>query len=134
MPTTYDPGASWRPFQLGFFLTTLRGLVDDQHEDRDVVDLIWFPTGGGKTEAYLLVAAFEIFRRRLVLGEAGGGTAVVSRYTLSLLTADQFKRTASTTAACEYLRRQRSRSGRRADLGRTLGRRGDIAEPLRQGT
>lgn len=111
MPTIYGPGASWRPFQLGFFLTTLRGLVDDQHDDREVVDLIWFPTGGGKTEAYLLVAAFEIFRRRLVLGDAGGGTAVVSRYTLSLLTADQFKRTASTTAACEYLRRQRTDLG-----------------------
>ncbi|RAY10644.1 helicase [Actinomadura craniellae] len=108
MPSAYDPCAAWRPFQLGFFLTTLRGLVDEVHDDRDVVDLIWFPTGGGKTEAYLLVAAFEIFRRRLVLGEAGLGTAVISRYTLSLLTADQFKRTASTTAACEYLRRRRS--------------------------
>ncbi len=111
MPTDYDEGASWRPFQLGFFLTTLRGLVDDEHEDREVVDLIWFPTGGGKTEAYLLVAAFEIFRRRMIFGEAGGGTAVVSRYTLSLLTADQFKRTASTIAACEYVRRRRSDLG-----------------------
>ncbi|WP_285181470.1 helicase-related protein [Rhodococcus sp. MEB032] len=106
MPASYEAGAQWRPFQLGFFLTTLRGLVDDQHEDRETVDLIWFPTGGGKTEAYLLVAAFEIFRRRLCLGGSGLGTAVISRYTLSLLTADQFKRTASTTAACEYLRRR----------------------------
>jgi hypothetical protein len=106
MPATYEAGPQWRPFQLGFFLTTLRGLVDEDHEDRGVVDLIWFPTGGGKTEAYLLVAAFEIFRRRLVLGGTGQGTAVVSRYMLSLLTADQFKRTASTTAACEYLRRR----------------------------
>lgn len=110
LPTTYGfaPGeerAAWRPFQLGFFLTTLRGLVEAQHEDREVVDLIWFPTGGGKTEAYLLVAAFEIFRRRLMLGVAGGGTAVISRYTLSLLTAQQFQRTASTIAACEHLRR-----------------------------
>lgn len=106
MPASYDPGPTWRAFQLGFFLTTLRGLVDERHEDRDVVDLIWFPTGGGKTEAYLLLAAFEMFRRRLIYGEAGNGTSVVSRYTLSLLTADQFKRTASTTAACEYLRRR----------------------------
>ncbi|WP_216693730.1 helicase-related protein [Dietzia psychralcaliphila] len=112
MPSVYESGATWRPFQLGFFLTTLRGLVDDQHEDREVVDLIWFPTGGGKTEAYLLVAAFEIFRRRLLFGAVGGGTAVVSRYTLSLLTADQFKRTASTTAACEVIRRQRSDLGK----------------------
>lgn len=106
MPASYDPGPTWRAFQLGFFLTTLRGLVDEEHEDRDVVDLIWFPTGGGKTEAYLLLAAFEMFRRRLIYGVHGYGTSVVSRYTLSLLTADQFKRTASTTAACEYLRRQ----------------------------
>lgn len=105
MPTSYAGGAQWRPFQMGFFLTTLHGLVDPQHEDRDVVDLIWFPTGGGKTEAYLLVAAFEIFRRRLLHGDKGTGTAVVSRYTLSLLTAQQFQRTASTIAACEHIRR-----------------------------
>lgn len=104
-PTAYPAGAEWRPFQLGFFLTTLRGLVDPTHEDREVVDLIWFPTGGGKTEAYLLVAAFEIFRRRSLEGARGGGTAVISRYTLSLLTAQQFQRTASTIAACEHLRR-----------------------------
>ncbi|MBF6095724.1 helicase-related protein [Nocardia cyriacigeorgica] len=105
-PTNYLGGAEWRPFQLGFFLTTLRGVADPADEDRNVVDLIWFPTGGGKTEAYLLVAAFEIFRRRLTEGAAGGGTAVVSRYTLSLLTAQQFQRTASMIVACEYLRRE----------------------------
>lgn len=106
LPTSYPRGAEWRPFQMGFFLTTLRGLADPTHEDRNVVDLIWFPTGGGKTEAYLLVAAFEIFRRRLIDGDSGTGTAVVSRYTLSLLTAQQFQRTATTIAACEYLRRE----------------------------
>ena len=105
-PTSYSPGAQWHPFQLGFFLTTLRGLVDATHEDRSVVDLIWFPTGGGKTEAYLLVAAFEIFRRRLMEGTSGTGTAILSRYTLSLLTAQQFQRTASTIVACEHLRRK----------------------------
>lgn len=105
-PTSYPAGAAWRPFQLGFFLTTLRGLVDPTHDDRNVVDLIWFPTGGGKTEAYLLVAAFEIFRRRLLHGGKGTGTAVLSRYTLSLLTAQQFQRTASTITACEHLRRK----------------------------
>ncbi len=105
-PTGYRSGAQWHPFQLGFFLTTLRGLADPTHDDRDVVDLIWFPTGGGKTEAYLLVAAFEIFRRRLVEGAKGAGTAVLSRYTMSLLTAQQFQRTASTIVACEHLRRK----------------------------
>lgn len=108
LPDVYPQGKTWWPFQLGFFLTALRGIVDDDHSDRDTVDLIWFPTGGGKTEAYLLVAAFEMFRRRMAYGTAGGGTAVISRYTLSLLTAQQFQRTASTIAACEILRRQRT--------------------------
>lgn len=106
IPAEYPAGAQWRAFQLGFFLTVVAGLVEPENEDRDTVDLIWFPTGGGKTEAYLLVAAFEIFRRRLIHGTAGFGTAVLSRYTLSLLTAQQFQRTASTIAACEHLRRQ----------------------------
>lgn len=99
-------GRPWRPFQIGFFLDVLAGLVDPSLPDREVVDLIWFPTGGGKTEAYLLAAAFEIFRRRLVDGEFGAGTAVLSRYTMSLLTAQQFQRAAGTILACEIIRRE----------------------------
>lgn len=95
----------WRPFQLGFILVSLASSVDESHEDRDLVDLIWFPTGGGKTEAYLGLAAIEIFRRRLVDGPVGGGTAVLTRYTLRLLTAQQFQRAASLVCAMELLRR-----------------------------
>ncbi|GAA4598093.1 helicase-related protein [Planotetraspora phitsanulokensis] len=95
----------WRPFQLAYFLMVVEGLVREDHPDREVVDLIWFPTGGGKTEAYLFVAAFEIILRRLSHGEAGGGTTVISRYTLSLLTTQQFQRAASIICALEYLRR-----------------------------
>ena len=95
----------WRPFQLGFLLVALASTVDDSHAERTLVDLIWFPTGGGKTEAYLGLAAIEIFRRRLVHGLAGGGTAVITRYTLRLLTAQQFQRAASLVCAMELLRR-----------------------------
>jgi len=95
----------WRPFQLGFLLVALASTLDDAHDDRDVVDLIWFPTGGGKTEAYLALAAIEIFRRRLEHGTAGAGTAVITRYTLRLLTAQQFQRTAALVCAMELLRR-----------------------------
>src|SRR5690606_24629892 len=77
---------AWRPFQIAFFLMCLPGLWDESSPDRELVDLIWFPTGGGKTEAYLAAAAFEMLRRRMQLGERGGGTAVITRYTLRLLT------------------------------------------------
>ncbi|MER5485241.1 helicase-related protein [Streptomyces sp. NPDC002812] len=94
----------WRPFQLGFLLVSLSSTVDPTHPHRDHVDLIWFPTGGGKTEAYLGLAAIEIFHRRLAHGVAGGGTAVLTRYTLRLLTSQQFQRAASLVCAMELLR------------------------------
>ncbi|MGW6478003.1 helicase-related protein [Streptomyces sp. NPDC055059] len=100
----------WRPFQLGFLLVSLASTVDDSHRDRDLVDLIWFPTGGGKTEAYLGLAATEIFRRRLVHGLAGGGTAVITRYTLRLLTSQQFQRASALICAMERLRATDSRA------------------------
>ncbi|MFD3937116.1 helicase-related protein [Streptomyces sp. NPDC058611] len=104
-----DPAAveepRWRPFQLGFLLVSLASTVDEGHDDRELVDLIWFPTGGGKTEAYLGLAAIEIFHRRIVHGVAGAGTAVLTRYTLRLLTSQQFQRAASLVCAMEVLRR-----------------------------
>lgn len=105
---------AWRPFQLGFILVALASTVDDGHEDRELVDLIWFPTGGGKTEAYLGLAAIEMFNRRLQHGVAGGGTAVITRYTLRLLTAQQFHRAASLICAMELLRRSAGLSDPRA--------------------
>jgi superfamily II DNA/RNA helicase len=95
----------WRPFQLAFQLLTIESVVNEKSDFRDLVDLIWFPTGGGKTEAYLALAAFEIFHRRLEHGNRGGGTAVITRYTLRLLTAQQFQRSGRLITACEYLRR-----------------------------
>ncbi|MFD3439040.1 helicase-related protein [Streptomyces sp. NPDC058685] len=98
------PEPRWRPFQLGFLLVSLASTVDQRHKDRDLVDLVWFPTGGGKTEAYLGLAAIEVFRRRLAHGTAGGGTAVITRYTLRLLTSQQFQRAAALVCAMEILR------------------------------
>ncbi|NGO68659.1 helicase-related protein [Streptomyces boncukensis] len=103
-PTDPDDSYAWHPFQLGYFLLVIEGLLNPKHEDRKTVDLIWFPTGGGKTEAYLLTACFEILWRRLRYGPRGGGTAVLSRYTLSLLTTQQFQRTATAICALEYIR------------------------------
>lgn len=96
---------TWRPFQLAFLLLTLPSTSDGNHPDRDLVDLIWFPTGGGKTEAYLGLVAYEIIRRRMAEPGGGGGTAVITRYTLRLLTTQQFQRAAALTCALELMRR-----------------------------
>lgn len=94
----------WRPFQLAFQLLSIDSVINEDSEDRDIVDLIWFPTGGGKTEAYLVMAAMAIFHRRLKYGEEGYGTAVLKRYTLRLLTSQQFERASRLICACEAIR------------------------------
>lgn len=95
----------WRPFQLAFILLNLAGLADKNHDDREVVDLLFFPTGGGKTEAYLGLAAFAIALRRLSAGGVlGAGVTVIMRYTLRLLTLDQLSRAAGVVCALELMR------------------------------
>src|SRR5690606_37491881 len=95
----------WRPFQLAFQLIVLDSLQDATSEERDVLDLLWFPTGGGKTEAYLALSAFEIILRRLRYGDSGGGTTVLMRYTLRLLTAQQFERCSTLVSVLEHMRK-----------------------------
>lgn len=104
---------SWRPFQLAFLLLNLLSLTDPLNSERTsdrLVDLLFFPTGGGKTEAYLGLTAYTFAIRRLQ-GDRWGmdgrdGVAVLMRYTLRLLTAQQFQRAAALVAACEVRRRE----------------------------
>ena len=100
----------WRPFQLGFILLAIASVADREHTDRRLMDLLWFPTGGGKTEAYLALIAFLAFYRRLSARDdpdTGNGVAAIMRYTLRLLTTQQFSRAASVLLACEAIRRGR---------------------------
>ncbi len=102
--------ASWRPFQLAFILLNLDGII--QHPDdpkwehrNDCVDLVWFPTGGGKTEAYLGIIGMSIIVRRRKFGEKGYGVSTIMRYTLRLLTNQQFQRALSLILALEQIRK-----------------------------
>ncbi|MBC8525159.1 MAG: hypothetical protein H8D27_07440, partial [Chlorobium phaeobacteroides] len=124
----------WRAFQLAFLLMSIEGVIDGKSPDRDTVDLIWFPTGGGKTEAYLAVVSFYIFYNRLQMADGGDeehrldGTNVLMRYTLRMLTAQQFQRAASLIAAMEFLRRLNgaenlpSIPGKRFSIGLWVGK------------
>lgn len=109
---------SWRPFQLAFVLLNLPSLTkpgNDERGEPGLVDLLWFPTGGGKTEAYLGLCAYTLAIRRLqgeVAGYNGGdGVAIIMRYTLRLLTAQQFQRAATLICACEVIRREDETQG-----------------------
>lgn len=98
----------WWPFQLGFILLAASSVADRNHPERGIMDLLWFPTGGGKTEAYLGLIAFLAFYRRLASGknpDDGAGVAAIMRYTLRLLTTQQFVRAAAVMLACEAIRR-----------------------------
>lgn len=106
---------SWYPFQLAFMLLNLPGITKLDHPDRTgeadaTADLLWFPTGGGKTEAYLGLSAYTLGLRRLqgtIAGRSGEhGVSVLMRYTLRLLTIQQFQRAAALVCACEVIRRE----------------------------
>jgi hypothetical protein len=97
---------SYRPFQLAFLLISLESVINPKSKYRvDNVDLIWFPTGGGKTEAYLSVAALTIVWRRMSVNNYKG-VSVIMRYTLRLLTAQQFERASKLITVLEFLRQQ----------------------------
>lgn len=103
-------GLIWYPFQLAFVLMTVESLANPRSTYRNVCDLLWVPTGAGKTEAYLGIAAFIMaYRRRKARRintsvHGGGGVSVLTRYTLRILTIQQFRRALRLITACEYLR------------------------------
>ena len=104
-PASAVGAPAWRPFQLAYMLMNLRGIADPTHVERQLVDLLFFPTGGGKTEAYLGLAAFTLVLRRLRDPEpVHRGLSVLMRYTLRLLTLDQLGRAAALICALELER------------------------------
>ena len=101
---------TYRPFQLAFILGSIESLFNPSSKFRHTCDLLWVPTGGGKTEAYLVIVAAILAYRRIkslknnISDNTGAGVSVISRYTLRLLTIQQFRRSLSIITACEFLR------------------------------
>lgn len=94
----------WRPFQLAFILQCLTSFAEENNKEKELIDLLYFPTGGGKTEAYLAVSAFLIFWRRIQYPNNYDGVNIIIRYTLRLLSAQQFERASKMILACEFIR------------------------------
>ena len=120
-PTPQASDGLWRPFQIAFLLATVPEIIDPTHQRRNLVDLIFFPTGGGKTEAYLGAAALSMFARRL-REPSDAGTDVLMRYTLRLLTAQQFLRASALICVMEDIRSKNHDLGSEAfSIGIWLG-------------
>ena len=106
-----EPGSKsfeleWRPFQIAFILLAMESVCNRESADRETLDLLWFPTGGGKTEAYLALIAIGSAYRRLTEDEAGKfGNFAIMRYTLRLLTLQQFERASGLILALELIRK-----------------------------
>ncbi len=107
----------WRLFQLAFLLLNVAATNDPTHKDRATTELIFFPTGGGKTEAFLGLIAFTLVLRRM-RGQSEphrglGGRRIIKK-TIRLLTLDQLERATALICALEVIRRRpESRLGER---------------------
>jgi hypothetical protein len=113
---------TWRPFQLAFILQCIPSFIEENSIDKDLVDLLYFPTGGGKTEAYLAVSAFLIFWRRLTFPKQYDGVNIIIRYTLRLLSAQQFERATKLILACEFIRQhQKDLGNEKISIGFWIG-------------
>ena len=97
--------ATWRRFQIVFIVSVVGGLAgraSGDYEDLRVVDILWFPTGGGKTEAYLAIMLWQAFFDRL-RGKKTGVTAMM-RFPLRLLSLQQMQRVIEAVSCAEQVR------------------------------
>lgn len=108
----------WRLFQLVFIVSELRDLLRRDPERGPSGDpeptVLWFPTGGGKTEAYLGLVLLHAFWDRL-RGKPYGVTAI-AKFPLRMLSIQQFSRVSAVFEHAERIRQEASElEGRRGD-------------------
>ncbi len=128
-PNEEDLQPKWRLFQLAFLLLNIESITNPTSNNRNTADLLWFPTGGGKTEAYYGVIAFTMAFRRLKIEKIDVsdrepeqeldryGVAAIMRYTYRLLTLQQFQRAITLFCSCEYVRIGKESSKNREKFG-----------------
>lgn len=133
LPFPSDREPEWRPFQLAFILQCLASFVEENSDEKELIDLLYFPTGGGKTEAYLAVSTFLIFWRRLQYPDSYDGVNIIIRYTLRLLSAQQFERASKIILASEFIRSNQADLGeKKISIGFWVGN-SSIPNKLRKG-
>ena len=123
---------SWRPFQLGFVLANIASLSPETAEqERQILDTLWFATGGGKTETYLLFTVTAAFLDRL--RGKNYGISSWGRFPLRMLSLQQTQRFADVLAAAELIRGREELQGDGFSLGFFVGGAGSPNRIVRQG-
>lgn len=99
---------SWKLFQLVFIVSNIPDIASEEHDEiknsRNEVELLYFPTGSGKTEAFLGVSILQAFFDRLSGKKLG--TSVIAKFPLRMLSLQQLQRVADIFGAAEMVRRQ----------------------------
>lgn len=111
----------WRPFQVGFLLANLASVAHPEQE-AEIADIVWFATGGGKTETYLGLLILAAFLDRMT-GKLSGVTAW-SRFPLRMLSLQQTQRFANAMAGAEIVRRRERIPGDPFSTGFLVGQGG----------
>jgi hypothetical protein len=136
----------WRTFQIVFILMTIPDMLKQADEagsevsvswdseiletQLDVADVVYFPTGGGKTEAYLGLVTFTAFHDRM-RGKTHGMTAF-TKFPLRFLSLQQLQRIANVLAKAEEIRRREDLGGDEFSVGYLVGS-GNTPNTLRAG-
>ncbi len=128
MADAWGKNAMWHLFQLTFILSHIPAIVSrmkefesfyDQDQDENTATLLYYSTGGGKSEAFYGLLIYNLFLDRL-RGKNIGVTALI-RYPLRLLTIQQAQRLFKLLAKAEMVKLKNSIGGDEFVIGFWVG-------------